>query len=125
MEKKFIGIEDISAYKRSFELSNYVWNMVIKWNYFEKETIGKQLIRSVDSISANIAEGFYRYHKRDKIHFYYFSKGSVGESKDWIKKTRLRNLISENEYAYLMKELETFPKEINSLIKFTWNKLKK
>jgi hypothetical protein len=39
---KYFGLEDISAYNISFDLSNYVWNRVIKWNYFSRDTIGKQ-----------------------------------------------------------------------------------
>jgi len=51
----FLMLNDISAYKMSFSLSNYVWQIVIKWKYFEKETVGKQFVRAIDSISANIA----------------------------------------------------------------------
>jgi len=34
MEKKYLNLEDISAYTIAFELSNYVWDIVIKWKYF-------------------------------------------------------------------------------------------
>jgi len=40
---------------------------MVKWDYFAKKTVGEQFIDAVDSISANIAEGFGRYHKKDKI----------------------------------------------------------
>ena len=72
MEKRYLSVEDLSAYVRSFRLSNYIWKIVTGWDYLAKKTIGLQLIRSIDSISANIAEGFYRFHKNDKIHFYYY-----------------------------------------------------
>ncbi|MFC4210150.1 four helix bundle protein [Pedobacter lithocola] len=39
-----------------------MWNIVITWDYFSKDTIGKQLCRAANSISANIAEGYGRYH---------------------------------------------------------------
>lgn len=58
--KKYLELDDISAYKIAFELLNYVWDIVVKWNYFAKDTVGKQLIKAVDSISANVAEGFGR-----------------------------------------------------------------
>jgi len=63
----YLTLKDLNAYKLSFELSNYVWNIVIGWDYFGKDTVGKQFVRSVDSISANIAEGFGRFYKKDKL----------------------------------------------------------
>jgi four helix bundle protein len=121
--KKYLTLNDISAYKRAFDLSNYVWDIVIKWNYFAKDTIGKQLIRAIDSISANVAEGFGRYFKKDKANFYRYSYGSIEESFDWIEKANKRNLLKEKEYKHILEELKKLPKEINSLIKFTNERL--
>lgn len=88
-EKKYLGFQDVDAYKVAFELSNYVWNIAIKWEFFPRKTIGEQLTNAVDSISANIAEGFKRYTKRDKIHFYRISHGSVAELWDWTEKAKI------------------------------------
>ncbi len=120
----YLSHQDIGAYKISFALSNYVWDVVLKWNYFEKDTVGKQYIRSIDSISANLAEGFGRFGKKDKIHFYRYSFGSLKESQDWTEKARIRKLISEEEYRHISNELNKLPREINYLIKFTDEKLK-
>ena len=123
MEKKYLQLNDLSAYTISFNLSNYVWDIVIDWEFFAKDTIGKQLTRAIDSISANISEGFGRYGKRDKIKFYYYSFGSVRESIDWTEKARIRKLLTEEQYKHILTELEKLPREINSLIKFTREKL--
>ena len=77
---KYLGLKDLSSYRIAFDLSNYIWRIVIKWDYFAKDTIGKQLVKAVDSISSNIAEGFGRYFKKDKINFYRYSYGSIKES---------------------------------------------
>jgi four helix bundle protein len=124
-EQKFLQLKDIVAYKSSFLLSNRVWELVVCWNYLSKDTIGKQFIRSVDSISANIAEGFGRYHKKDKEKFYYNARGSVYESLDWLQKAKVRKLLSIEEYNNIYKELSELPKDINSLISWTENKLTK
>jgi four helix bundle protein len=59
MEKpKYLKLNDIGAYKSSFHLSNYVWDLVIGWDSFAQNTVGSQFVRATDSISANIAEGF-------------------------------------------------------------------
>lgn len=124
MEKRFLSLNDISAYKKSFHLSQYVWFIVVKWDYFAKDTIGKQFIRAVDSISANIAEGFGRYFKKEKIQFYRYSYGSIDESLDWNEKSKTRNLVSDEQYKVIVSELKILPQEINNLIKFTNEKLK-
>jgi four helix bundle protein len=123
MEKKFLQLNDISAYKMAFNLSNYVWDVVVKWNYFAKDTVGKQFVKTVDSISANLAEGFGRYTKKDKVSFYRYSYGSIKESLDWNQKSKIRTLITNEQYQHILKELQNLPKEINYLIKFTNQKL--
>jgi len=79
----------------------------------------------MDSISANIAEGFGRYSKSDKIRFYRISYGSLLESVNWTEKSQTRNLLSQTEYSYIKERLNSLPKEINSLIRFTNIKLLK
>lgn len=121
--KKFLKLNDIEAYKIAFNLSNYIWEIVITWDIFAKKTIGEQYVDAVDSISANIAEGFGRYSKKDKIRFYRISFGSVFESLDWNQKSIVRNLLTKDHYNYIFNELQKLPKSINSLISFTNNKL--
>src|SRR3989344_2756063 len=124
MEKKYLRLNDIQAYKTSFNLSNYVWGIVLRWDYFARDIVGKQFTRAVDSMSANIAEGFGRYGKRDKINFYRYSSGSIKESLDWNEKARVRGLLTKEEYDHIFNELNKLPRELNSLIKFTKDKLK-
>lgn len=125
MGKTFLQLNDVQPYKTALKLSNYVWEIVIRWDYFAKDTVGKQFVKAVDSISANIAEGFGRYFKKDKINFYRYSKGSVKESFDWNEKAKIRNLINKDDYQHILGELQKLPKEINQLVKITNNKLAK
>lgn len=118
-EKNYLKISQIEAYNISKDLRNFTWDIVIKWDFFARDTVGKQFVRAIDSISANIAEGFGRFHKKDKIKFFQYSKGSVLESYDWTEKSKHRNLISESEYNELLQTLQKLPKSINSLIKYT------
>jgi len=94
-DKNYLKLNNLSTYKISFHLSNYIWSIVIEWDYFSKDTIGKQFTRAVDSISANIAEGFGRYSKKDKIKFYRYSFGSIKESLDWNEKSKIRKLTTK------------------------------
>ena len=122
--KKYLQLNDIDCYKRALSLSNYVWDIVVEWNYFAKNTVGIQFVRAIDSMSANIAEGFGRYSKKDKIKFYRYSFGSVKEGLDWNEKSKTRDLLTKKQYQHILDELQKLPKEINQLIQFTNQKLK-
>ena len=124
MEKKFLNLKDIDCYILSYRLSNYVWEIIIKWDYFTKNSIGSQFARAMDSISANIAEGFDRYNKKDKIKFYRYSIGSLYECLDWNQKSIKRKLITQDEYNFIFENLQKIKPEIYSLINYTNNKLK-
>lgn len=124
MEKNYLQLNQITAYKKAFHLSNLVWGLVSSWDSFAKHTIGQQFVNAIDSISANIAEGFGRYHKKDKIKFYYYSFGSVKECLDWNEKAKVRKLINEDDYIKIFDILQVLPKEIHQLIKFTNERLK-
>ncbi len=105
-EEKYLKLNDISAYKSAFHLANYVWDLVLPWEAFSRNTIGSQFVRAADSISANIAEGFGRWGKKDKIKFYRYSQGSRKECYDWNAKARHRKLITEEQHQHIFQELE-------------------
>lgn len=90
-DKNFLKLNDIECYRIAFHLSNYVWDIVIQWEWFIKKTVGAQFVEAVDSVSANIAQGFGRHYKKDKIKFYRYSKGSLKESFDWNEKSKIKN----------------------------------
>jgi len=121
----YLDIRDLESYRKSYKLSNYVWEIIMKWDYFPRETVGRQFVRAVDSISANIAEGFGRYHKKDKIKFYRYSLGSLKESQDWCEKSKHRKLINSLQHKHIQDQLCVLPREIYNLINFTDKKLTK
>jgi four helix bundle protein len=50
------NFENLRAYKLTEELSDAIWEITVHLNGFERDTVGKQIVRSADSIGANIAE---------------------------------------------------------------------
>ncbi len=125
MENDNYKLENIPAYKTASLLGDYVWGLVIRWDHFAKNTTGVQFTEAIDSIAANIAEGYGRYHKKDKIKFFYNARASVFESAHWCKKAYIRKLIKTEEYNHVLGLLRQLPKEINYLIKITETNLKK
>ncbi len=55
-------LEELRVYQLSMDMGEKVWGIVEKWNYFSKDTVGKQLVRAADSIAANLSEGYGRFH---------------------------------------------------------------
>ena len=50
------NFEQLEVYQISEILTDKIWEIVGQWEPFEKDTVGKQLVRSSDSIGANIAD---------------------------------------------------------------------
>jgi four helix bundle protein len=110
-------LEDFQTYNLSMDLAENIYSEVTKWNYFDKDTIGKQLVRSVDSIAANLSEGMGRYHYKERKNFTYYSRGSLFETKTWLTKAHNRNLITDSYHNKLLQEIETIGIKLNNYIK--------
>ena len=96
--------------------ANKLWEVVNSWDYFARDTIGKQAVRAADSISANIAESDGRYHYQDKKNFGYYARGSYEETKNWLRKAIARNIIPKEKQSELIQELELIGPKLNALI---------
>jgi four helix bundle protein len=110
-----LKVEELDIYQMAEELADIIWNICIGWDYFAKDTIGKQLVRAADSISSNLAEGHGRYHFKDRLNFCYYARGSLEETKTWLSKAEHRGLIPKGQNQ--VKEiLGVLPKKLNSYI---------
>ena len=110
-----LKVEDLDIYQMAEDLADRIWNICIAWDYFAKDTIGKQFVRAVDAISANLAEGHGRYHFKDRLNFCYYARGSLEETRSWFKKATRRHLIKE-EKDELNHMIEVLPKKLNAYI---------
>ncbi len=109
-------LEELEVYQLSMAIAERIWQIVIKWSYFEKDTIGKQFVKAADSISANLSEGFGRYYYKENKQFCYYSRGSLFETKTFLKKSHLRNLIDDDTFSELSQQLEILGVKINNYI---------
>lgn len=110
-------LEELNVYKIAMKLGEEIWRVVDGWNSFEKNTIGYQLTRSSDSIGANIAEGFGRYHFKENKNFLYYARCSLFETKTWIRKTNNRELLPNNDFEMLNEQLTILSVKLNNCIK--------
>ena len=114
----FYNLEDLEVCQLAESFSDEIWFIVHEWDYFAKDTVGKQMVRAADSISANIAEGYGRFHYKENKNFCYFSRGSIIETKGWLKKSKTRKLLSEDQFNLLFEKLQTIHLKLNAYIKF-------
>jgi len=112
-------LEELEVFKLSMAIGESVWIIVDSWNYFEKDTIGKQLVKAIDSVAANLSEGFGRYHFKDKINFSYYARGSLYETKTFLTKAYQRKLITDDKFQQLLEKINNLGVKLNNYISTT------
>jgi four helix bundle protein len=118
--KNYIPVKDLNVYQIARKLSSIAWEIFSKMGFEDRKHIGDQFLRSSDSVGANIAEGYSRFHYLDKVRFYYNARASQSEATDhWLELLLERNKITQetfDEYKLLSKDLQV---KLNNFIKLT------
>ena len=109
-------LKDIRVYVMARNIGARVWDQVSTWDYFARRTVGQQLVRAVDSISANIAESYGRHHARDVVLFLYYARGSLYETQDWLSKAVQRKLLPDDLGRELLDEIKALAPKLNAYI---------
>ncbi|HRY63163.1 MAG TPA: four helix bundle protein [Patescibacteria group bacterium] len=111
-----LPLNQLKIYQLNREYSRGGWQIYERLTWEIIKTMGDQMIRSIDSVGANIAEGYGRYHYLDKIKFYYNARGSLFESKYWLDLKYERKIIESGCYLALMNLYQNIVKGLNGLI---------
>jgi four helix bundle protein len=119
-----VELKDLEIYKICLEISCCAWLIYKKLPWREKKIVGDQWIKAIDSIGANIAEGFGRFHYLDKNKFNYNARGSLLESIHWTQLLKERRIITEKEGDEFLQKLESLLPRLNAYIGITRNKNK-
>ncbi|NJN10492.1 MAG: four helix bundle protein [Richelia sp. RM2_1_2] len=114
--------EDLEVYKLAEKLANEVWDIVRVWNYFEKDTIGKQIVRSADSVCVNIAEGRGRFNDQDNRRFVKIARGSLYETISWLRLAYTRKLLTKDQINKLKLFIDELLPKLNAYLKSIGNR---
>jgi len=106
------------------ELADAVWDEVLSWSPFPRDTLGRQLVDAADSVRGNIAEGYGRYHYRDNRQFQYYARGSLFEARHWLRRARKRDLLSNDRFNELAARVEALAPQLNAYIRTLGRKSK-
>jgi four helix bundle protein len=80
------NFENLRVYKLSEELADTIWDIVVQWDSFAKQTVGKQIVRAADSVGANISEGTGRGSFQDNRRFVRVARGSLNETQHFLRR---------------------------------------
>jgi four helix bundle protein len=108
--------EELQVYKLAEKLANKIWEIVIRWDDFAKDTIGKQIVRAVDSIGANIAEGRGRYNYQDNKRFVKMARGSMNETIHWMRLAYARNLLKSEQVDIIKPIIDELSPKLNAYL---------
>ena len=124
--KNFIELKNIEVYQLSRKLSSIAWEIFCRMDFIDKKHMGDQFLRSVDSIGANIAEGYGRFHYLDKVRFYYNSRASHYEAfTHWLELLSEREKISKVEFESISATALKLQVKLNNFITSTTKNARK
>ncbi|MDY6990433.1 MAG: four helix bundle protein [Thermodesulfobacteriota bacterium] len=116
MTNRIESFEDLEVYRLAENLGDRIWDVVSKWEDFPKRSLGYQLVKSADSIGANIAEGFGRFHFAENRQFARIARGSLCETRHWLRRAYRRRLLNEGEIGKLQQLIEELSPRLNAYI---------
>lgn len=106
----------LRVYQMSEKLADEIWKIVQSWDYFSKDTVGKQLVRSADSVGANIAEGSGRYNHQDNKRFIHIARGSLNETRHWLRRAYARNLLKQEQINKIQPIIDELSPTLNAYL---------
>ena len=124
MPEKIKNFYDLDAWKKAYKFVLEVYKKTKKFPKEELYGTTSQLRRASSSITANIAEGFGRYHFKDKIKFYYNARGSIYEVRNFLTLAKDLGYVKDIElYNEIVQKVIQGSKVLNGLIRSTEKQL--
>ena len=111
------AFKKLHVYRLAEELADRIWTLVRSWDLLARDTVGKQIIRSVDSIGANIAEGAGRGSFQDNRRFVRVARGLLNETMHWLRRAYKRNLMTKEEIAAVRPLIHELAPRLNAYLK--------
>jgi four helix bundle protein len=111
------NFEKLRVYKLAEELADEIWRIVLHWEEFPRNTVGRQIVRSADSIGANIAEGTGRYNFKDNQRFVKTARGSLNETQHFLRRAFQRKLLTAANIKKLKPLVDNLAPQLNAYLK--------
>ncbi|HEY3228012.1 MAG TPA: four helix bundle protein [Roseiflexaceae bacterium] len=115
------NFENLQVYQLSERLADQIWDVVIEWDQFAKDTVGRQVVRAADGIGANIAEGTGKGSFQDNRRYAKMARGSLNETKHWLRRAYNRKLLTGEQVNALKPLLDELAPRLNAYLKSIGN----
>ena len=113
------GLETLQVWQRSLEFAKLVCRDILpQLPSHEKWALVEQLRRSVQSIPANIAEGYGRYYFQESVRFCYIARGSLEETFSHLVLAYKLEYLPDENYKSLTAEIQELRRMLNGYIAF-------
>ncbi|MFQ6113451.1 MAG: four helix bundle protein [bacterium] len=110
------NFENLEVSQLAERLADEIWNIVTGWEQSAKYTVGRQIVRAADSIGANIAEGTGRGSFKDNRRFVRMARGSLNETKHWLRRSYKRGLLSQKQTNILKPMIDELAPRLNAYL---------
>jgi four helix bundle protein len=108
------NFENLRVYRLSEDLADEIWNIVLRWDRFARDTVGKQIVRSADSVGANIAEGTGRHDFQDNRRFVKIVRESLNETQHFLRRAFKRKLLTSADVKKIKPLGDNLAPQLNS-----------
>src|SRR4030043_1279947 len=98
MKKKIRSFTDLETWKQSHKLAVLIYKITKLFPKEEMFSLINQMRRCSISISSNVAEGFSRQSKKEKIQFYFTAKGSLTELQNQLLLAKDVGYLSKRDF---------------------------
>ena len=109
-----VRFEDIIAWQKAYAFALATYKLTRTYPESERFGLCSQFQRAAISISANIAEGYKKISKADKLRFFNIAQGSLEESRCYVHLSKDLGYISLSDYEDLYAKLEETSKFLNA-----------
>lgn len=116
-DKKIKSFTDLNTWKEGHKLVLIIYKITNTFPRTETYSLIDQMRRCVVSITSNIAEGFSRQTRKEKVQFYFMSLGSTTELQNQLLIARDLNYISQDSFNNIAQHSIIVHKLINRLIR--------
>lgn len=109
-----LKFEELEVLRAAEGIADGIWRRVVLWDPFARNVVGEQLAKAGDSIGANVAEAYGRFHYGEKLQFLYYARGSLFETKYWLNLAQERQLMPSAQVQEHTSQLTDLARQLNA-----------